>query len=79
VRDGSTYDIGTVIVARFDEQIGDRRTSAPGHHLRPAHGAWHWIDDQNRSPVGPGGTPVRARYGLRRAMFTAHCSALALR
>jgi lipoprotein-anchoring transpeptidase ErfK/SrfK len=47
--EGATYGVGTVIVAHFDERIGDRAaaerrlvvTTSP-----PAAGSWHWVDDQ---------------------------------
>jgi lipoprotein-anchoring transpeptidase ErfK/SrfK len=47
--DGATYGVGTVIVARFDEPIGDR--SAAERRLvvttsPPVAGSWYWVDDQ---------------------------------
>jgi lipoprotein-anchoring transpeptidase ErfK/SrfK len=50
LQDGGTYGVGTVIVAHFDEQIGDR--AAAERHLTvttdPAvHGGWNWVDNQN--------------------------------
>ncbi len=48
--DGGTYGVGTVIVAHFDEQIGDR--AAAERQLivttKPAvAGSWYWVDGQN--------------------------------
>ena len=48
--EGGRYGVGTVVVARFDEAIGDRL--AAERHLSvttnpPVTGAWHWLDDQN--------------------------------
>ena len=50
LQDGGTYGIGTVIVAHFDEQVGDR--AAAERQLvvttNPAvPGSWFWVDDQN--------------------------------
>jgi lipoprotein-anchoring transpeptidase ErfK/SrfK len=50
LKDGGTYGVGTVVVAHFDEQIGDR--AAAEKHLtvttNPAvQGSWFWVDDQN--------------------------------
>lgn len=50
LQDGGTYGIGTVIVAHFDEQVGDRAaaerqlvvTTDPS-----VPGSWDWVDDQN--------------------------------
>jgi lipoprotein-anchoring transpeptidase ErfK/SrfK len=50
LQDGGTYGIGTVIVAHFDEQVGDRAaaerqlvvTTDPS-----VPGSWYWVDDQN--------------------------------
>lgn len=49
MRDGGTYGIGTVVVARFDEPIIDK--AAAERRLRvtttPAvTGSWYWLDDQ---------------------------------
>lgn len=49
LRDGDTYGVGTVVVARFDEHIPDR--AAAERSLRvitnpPVEGAWTWVDDQ---------------------------------
>ncbi len=50
LQDGGTYGVGTVIVAHFDEQIGDR--AAAERQLivttNPSvAGSWYWVDDQN--------------------------------
>ena len=50
LRDGGTYGVGTVVVAHFDEQIGDRAEAE--RHLKvttnpKVEGSWFWIDDQN--------------------------------
>ena len=50
LQDGGTYGVGTVIVAHFDEQVGDRAaaerqlvvTTDPS-----VPGSWFWVDDQN--------------------------------
>ncbi|WP_416276398.1 L,D-transpeptidase [Mycolicibacterium sp. J2] len=49
LKDGGTYGVGTVVVARFDEPIADRAraerqlavTTSP-----PVQGSWYWVDDQ---------------------------------
>lgn len=48
--DGGTYGVGTVVVAHFDEPVGDRR--AAERHLLvttspPVRGSWHWVSDQD--------------------------------
>ncbi len=48
--DGATLGIGAIVVAHFDEPIGDRAaaerrlsvTTSP-----PVTGSWYWVDDQN--------------------------------
>jgi lipoprotein-anchoring transpeptidase ErfK/SrfK len=50
LQDGGTYGIGTVVVAHFDEQVGDR--AAAERQLvvttNPSvQGSWYWVDDQN--------------------------------
>jgi lipoprotein-anchoring transpeptidase ErfK/SrfK len=50
LQDGGTYGIGMVIVAHFDEQVGDR--AAAERQLvvttNPSvQGSWFWVDDQN--------------------------------
>ena len=49
LRDGDTYGVGTVVVARFDEHIPNR--AAAERSLRvitnpPLDGAWTWVDEQ---------------------------------
>lgn len=50
LRDGGIYGVGTVVVAHFDEQIGDR--AAAERHLDvttspKVQGSWFWVDNQN--------------------------------
>jgi lipoprotein-anchoring transpeptidase ErfK/SrfK len=50
LQEAGVYGIGTVIVAHFDEPIGDR--SAAERRLTvtaspPVQGSWYWVDDQN--------------------------------
>jgi lipoprotein-anchoring transpeptidase ErfK/SrfK len=48
LQDGGTYGVGTIVVAHFDESIGDRAaaerrltvTTSP-----PVSGSWYWVDD----------------------------------
>jgi lipoprotein-anchoring transpeptidase ErfK/SrfK len=50
LQDGTTYGVGTVIVAHFDEPITDKAeaerrlkvTASP-----PVAGSWNWVDDQH--------------------------------
>lgn len=47
--DGATYGVGTVVVARFDEQIGDRASAERRLVVTtdpPVTGSWYWVDDQ---------------------------------
>ena len=49
LEDGATYGIGTVIVAHFDEAIGDKANAE--RHLSvttnpSVPGSWYWTDDQ---------------------------------
>jgi lipoprotein-anchoring transpeptidase ErfK/SrfK len=49
LKDGATYGVGTVIVARFDEAIGDRAAAERRLVVTtdpPVKGSWNWIDDQ---------------------------------
>ena len=49
IQDGATYGIGMVIVAHFDEPIGDKAAAERQLHVRtePAvTGGWYWVDDQ---------------------------------
>lgn len=48
LKDGATYGIGTVIVAKFDEPVTDKANAE--RHLvvttnPPVDGSWNWIDD----------------------------------
>ncbi|MDX5961882.1 Ig-like domain-containing protein [Rhodococcus opacus] len=48
--DGGTYGVGTVIVAHFDEEIGDRAAAEQRLSVTtdpPVEGSWYWVDDQN--------------------------------
>jgi lipoprotein-anchoring transpeptidase ErfK/SrfK len=49
VRDGATYGVGMVVVAKFDEPIANK-ANAERHLLvttnPPVVGSWNWIDDQ---------------------------------
>ncbi len=48
--DGGTYGIGTVVVAHFDEPIGDRAAAEGQLSVTanpPVSGSWYWLDDQN--------------------------------
>jgi lipoprotein-anchoring transpeptidase ErfK/SrfK len=50
LQEAGVYGIGTVIVAHFDEPIGD--LSAAERRLTvtaspPVQGSWYWVDDQN--------------------------------
>ncbi|MBE7190963.1 MAG: L,D-transpeptidase family protein [Gordonia polyisoprenivorans] len=50
LNDESTYGIGLVVVAHFDEPIGDRAAAEKRLSVttEPAtQGAWMWVDDQN--------------------------------
>ncbi len=50
LRDGGTYGIGTVVVAHFDEQVGDRAAAERQLVVTtnpPVPGSWFWVDDQN--------------------------------
>jgi lipoprotein-anchoring transpeptidase ErfK/SrfK len=49
VRDGATYGIGTVVVARFDEPIVDKAAAERRLVVSTAPaviGSWYWLDDQ---------------------------------
>jgi lipoprotein-anchoring transpeptidase ErfK/SrfK len=48
--DGGTYGVGTVIVAHFDEAIGDRAAAERRMTVSTSPavgGSWYWVDDQN--------------------------------
>ena len=50
LREGGTYGVGTVVVARFDEPIPDRAAAERQLSVRttpPVTGSWFWLDDQN--------------------------------
>ncbi len=50
LQDGGSYGVGTVIVAHFDEQIGDRAAAERQLVVTtnpPVQGSWFWVDDQN--------------------------------
>ncbi|WP_067700438.1 L,D-transpeptidase [Nocardia jejuensis] len=50
LEDGGTYGVGTVIVAHFDEAIGDRAAAEKRMVVTAepkVDGAWYWMDDQN--------------------------------
>jgi lipoprotein-anchoring transpeptidase ErfK/SrfK len=49
LQDGATYGVGAVVVAKFDEPIGNKANAE--RHLvvttnPPVAGSWNWIDDQ---------------------------------
>ncbi|MDT5175949.1 MAG: hypothetical protein QOJ95_147 [Mycobacterium sp.] len=49
LRDGGTYGVGTVIVARFDAPIVDRAAAENRMKVTttpPVDGAWSWVNDQ---------------------------------
>ena len=49
IRDGGTYGVGTVVVARFDEPIADRAAAERRMTVTttpPVSGSWYWLDDQ---------------------------------
>ncbi|MCW2517447.1 MAG: ErfK/YbiS/YcfS/YnhG family protein [Mycobacterium sp.] len=49
LRDGATYGVGTVIVARFDSAIRDRAAAESRMRVTttpPVEGSWSWINDQ---------------------------------
>lgn len=48
--DGGTYGVGLVLVAHFDEPIGDPAAAEKSMTVTtnpPVQGSWHWLDDQN--------------------------------
>jgi lipoprotein-anchoring transpeptidase ErfK/SrfK len=50
LKDGSTYGVGTVIVAHFDEQIADRAAAERQLNVTTdpkVDGSWYWLDNQN--------------------------------
>ena len=50
LKEGGTYGVGTVVVARFDEPITDRAAAERRLAVKtspPVPGSWYWLDDQN--------------------------------
>ncbi|GAA4490795.1 Ig-like domain-containing protein [Rhodococcus olei] len=50
ISDGGTYGVGLVVVAHFDEEIGDRAAAEKAMTVTttpPVQGSWYWLDDQN--------------------------------
>ncbi|MGC2654773.1 MAG: Ig-like domain-containing protein [Mycobacterium sp.] len=50
LQDGGIYGIGTVIVAHFDEEVGDRAAAERQLVVTTnpfVQGSWFWVDDQN--------------------------------
>ncbi|MFE3292147.1 Ig-like domain-containing protein [Rhodococcus sp. NPDC059234] len=50
IKDGATYGVGMVVVAHFDEQIGDKAAAEKALTVTttpPVQGSWYWMDDQN--------------------------------
>ena len=48
--DGATYGVGMVVVAQFDEPIGDRAAAERSLEVRtdpPVTGSWNWVDERN--------------------------------
>ncbi|WP_052030382.1 Ig-like domain-containing protein [Rhodococcus triatomae] len=48
--DGGTYGVGLVVVAHFDEPIGDRAAAERAMTVTttpPVQGSWFWVDDQD--------------------------------
>lgn len=48
--EGVAYGIGTVVVAHFDEPVGDRAAAERQLSVTttpPVSGSWYWLDDQN--------------------------------
>ncbi|WP_370375062.1 Ig-like domain-containing protein [Mycolicibacterium sp. CR10] len=49
IKDGGTYGVGVVVVARFDSPIEDKAAAERRLHVRtdpPIAGSWNWMDDQ---------------------------------
>jgi lipoprotein-anchoring transpeptidase ErfK/SrfK len=49
LKDGAVYGVGTVIVARFDEEISDRAAAERRLVVTtdpPVQGSWYWVDNQ---------------------------------
>lgn len=71
LRDGATYGVGTVIVARFDAPIVDRAAAERRMQVTtdpPVVGAWSWVDDRKAHwrprEYYPPNTAVRVTAGL---------------
>lgn len=50
ITEGGTYGVGIVVVAHFDEEIGDRAAAEKAMTVTttpPVQGSWYWLDDQN--------------------------------
>ncbi|OZG29761.1 MULTISPECIES: Ig-like domain-containing protein [Actinomycetes] len=48
--DGATYGVGIVVVAQFDEPIGDRAAAERSLVVRtdpPVTGSWNWVDERS--------------------------------
>ena len=48
--DDATYGVGMVVVAQFDEPIGDRAAAERSLEVRtdpPVTGSWNWVDERN--------------------------------
>ncbi|MBB5911620.1 lipoprotein-anchoring transpeptidase ErfK/SrfK [Nocardia transvalensis] len=48
--EGGSYGVGTVIVAKFDEDIQDRAAAEKRMSVTsdpPVQGSWYWLDDRN--------------------------------
>ena len=75
IKDGGTYGIGVIVVARFDSAIGDKAAAERRLHVTtdpPVAGSWNWIDDQTAhwrpEKYYPPGTSVNVStqiYGAR--------------
>ncbi len=71
LRDGATYGVGTVIVARFDSAIVDRVTAERRMQVTtnpPVEGSWSWVNDQKARwrprEYFPPNTAVRVAAGI---------------
>lgn len=69
--DGGTYGVGTVIVAHFDEAIGDKAAAERRLNVTtdpPVQGSWNWLDDRNAhfrpQQYWPSGTKVTVNASL---------------
>jgi lipoprotein-anchoring transpeptidase ErfK/SrfK len=71
LRDGATYGVGTVIVARFDSAIVDRGAAERRLQVTttpPVEGSWSWVNDQKAHwrprDYFPPNTAVRVSAGI---------------